>query len=57
MTTLAEEFQVLALLSGKPTPAIDTLYSYTDPATPPLPAGQAQMKVDWKPMLIAGYLS
>ena len=54
MTTLAVDFQVLALLSGKPTPAIDTLYSYTDPATPPLPAGQAQMQVDWKPTLIAG---
>jgi|GEM_PF-212982 len=54
MTTLAEEFQVLALLSGKPTPAIDTLYSYTDPGVAPLPAGQAQMQVDWKPTLIAG---
>jgi len=54
MTALAEEFQVLALLSGKATPAIDTLYSYTDPDVAPLPAGQAQMKVDWKPTLIAG---
>lgn len=53
MTTLAEEFQVLALLSGKSTPAIDTLYSFTDPATPPLPAGQAQMQVNWKPTLVA----
>jgi hypothetical protein len=53
MTTLAEEFQVLALLSGKATPAIDTLYRYTDPATPPAPAGQAQMAVNWKPTMIA----
>ncbi len=53
MTTLAEEFQVLALLSGKATPAIDALYRYTDPATPPLPTGQAQMALNWKPTLIA----
>lgn len=53
MTTLAEEFQVLALLSGKATPALDTLFAYTDPTTPPLPAGQAQMTVNWKPTLIA----
>ena len=54
MTTLAEEFQVLALLSGKVTPAIERLYSYTDPDVAPLPAGQAQMGVNWKPTLIAG---
>lgn len=53
MATLAEEFQVLALLSGKATPAIDALYRYADPATPPVPAGQAQMGVNWKPTLIA----
>lgn len=57
MTTLAEEFQVLALLSGKATPAIDALYRYTDPATPLAPVGQAQMRVNWKPALIgAGIL-
>lgn len=53
MTTLAEEFQVLALLSGKATPALDALYTYTDPTTPQMPIGQAQLAVNWKPTLIA----
>lgn len=57
MSTLAEEFQVLARLSGVETPAIDTLFCYIDPANPPVPEGQAVLKIDWRSTIaIAGAL-
>ena len=40
---LADEFRALARTTSVPTPAMDRLYSYIDPAVPPLPEGSAQM--------------
>ncbi len=53
MQTLAEEFRALARLARVKTPAIDTLYCYLDPANPPLPAGQANLKLVWGPSIAA----
>lgn len=53
MRALAEEFQVLARRSDKRTPAIDTLYAYTDPAKPPVPEGQAELRLAWGPTIAA----
>ena len=48
MQQLAEEFRALARASGVPTPALDRLYSYIDPATPPTPEGAATLPLDWR---------
>ncbi|RPI99504.1 MAG: ketopantoate reductase family protein, partial [Chloroflexi bacterium] len=53
MFTLAEEFRVLARHSGVPTPAMDALFCYLDPANPPVPEGQANIKMVWGPMIAA----
>lgn len=45
---LADEFITLTKQTAIPTPYIDRLYSYFDPATPPLPEGSAQLPLDWK---------
>jgi 2-dehydropantoate 2-reductase len=45
---LADEFIALARQTTVPTPAIDRLYAYFDPATPPLPAGSAEIPLDWR---------
>jgi len=51
MTALAEDFQILARQSGLDTPAIDTLYCFLDPINPPLPEGQARIKIAWGPTI------
>jgi 2-dehydropantoate 2-reductase len=48
MTCLADEFRVLARSASLPTPAIDRLYTYTDPAVPPMAEGSAQVALDWR---------
>ena len=48
MGQLAEEFRALARRSGLPTPAIDRLRAYVDPAVPPLPVGSARLPKDWR---------
>lgn len=53
MQTVADEFQVLARLSGLKTPAIDALYAFMDPKQEPVPEGQANMPMEWKPLLAA----
>lgn len=53
MCALAEEFQALARRSGLATPALDALYSYLDPAKPPLPEGQADLQLAWGPTIAA----
>ncbi len=45
---LADEFIALARRTRLPTPAIDRLYAYFDPAAPPLPAGSAEIPLDWR---------
>ena len=45
---LADEFRALARTTSVPTPAIDRLYTYIDPAVPPLPEGSAQISPSWR---------
>lgn len=53
MQALAEEFRALARLSRVKTPSIDTLFCYLDPANPPVPPGQANLKLAWGPTIAA----
>ena len=53
MLTLADEFRILAKQSGAATPAIDSLYCYLNPHYPPVPEGQASLKLVWGPMIAA----
>jgi len=48
MQQLADEFRALTHASGVPTPALDQLYAYIDPATPPVPEGAATLPLDWR---------
>ena len=45
---LADEFLALARQTSVPTPHMDRLYPYLDPATPPLPDGSAEIPLDWR---------
>ena len=45
---LADEFNALARTTSVPTPALDRLYTYIDPALPPLPEGSAQISPSWR---------
>ncbi len=45
---LTDEFIVLARESGVPTPNIDRLYPYLDAATPNVPAGRAEIPLDFR---------
>ena len=45
---LADEFKALARTTSVPTPAMDRLYSYIDPAVPPIPEGSAQISPSWR---------
>ena len=48
MQHLTDEFRVLARRSGIPTPAGDRLYAYISPETPRIPAGSAEIPLDWR---------
>jgi 2-dehydropantoate 2-reductase len=48
MQQLADEFRTLTRASGVPTPALDQLYDYIDPATPPASEGAATLPLDWR---------
>ncbi len=45
---LAAEFRTLAQTTSVPTPAMDRLYTYIDPAVPPLSEGSAQISPSWR---------
>jgi hypothetical protein len=45
---LADEFLILARQTTVPTPAIDLLYAYFDPATPHMKEGSAEIPLDWR---------
>jgi 2-dehydropantoate 2-reductase len=45
---LANEFRTLARTTSVPTPALDRLYIYVDPAVPPLSEGSAQISPSWR---------
>jgi len=48
MKQIADEFRTLARTTSVPTPAMDRLYIYIDPAVPPLPEGGAQIPLSWR---------
>jgi ketopantoate reductase len=45
---LADEFFVLKNKTSISTPALESLYVYFDPATPPMPEGSACLPLDWR---------
>ncbi len=45
---LADEFIALKRRTSVPTPAIDRLYVYFDPAAQPMPVGSAWLTLDWR---------
>ena len=45
---LADEFIALKRQTSVPTPAMDRLYAYFDPATPLMPDGSAEIPMDWR---------
>ncbi len=45
---LADEFLELGRLTTVPTPVIDRLYAYFDPAAPLIPADSAEIPLDWR---------
>jgi ketopantoate reductase len=47
MLHLAEEFKALIRASGVSTPAMDRLYTYLDPAVPPIPDSSATIALRW----------
>ena len=52
MSALAQEFKELIHQSGLPTPSLDRLFSYYDPATPVVTAGSEELRMDWKPVWV-----
>lgn len=47
MKQLADEFKALAQKTSVPTPAMDRLYTYIDPAVQPVEEGSAQISMNW----------
>ena len=45
---LTDEFRALARTTSVPTPALDRLYTYIDPAVPPLSEGSARISPSWR---------
>jgi ketopantoate reductase len=45
---LADEFMALKRQTSVPTPAMDRLYTYFDPAMPLVPDGSAEMPLNWR---------
>jgi len=48
MQCLADELHALARATSIPTPAIDSLATYLDPAVPPLADGSAALPLEWQ---------
>ena len=48
MKQLADEFRILAQSTSVPTPAIDRLYSYTDPNARPVADGSDLILMKWR---------
>lgn len=48
MQHLADEFRTLVHQAGVPTPALDRLNAYLDPAVPPIEQGAAHIPLDWR---------
>ena len=52
MQHIADEFRALARTTSVPTPAMDRLHTYIDPAVQPLAEGSAQIPINWRSMWI-----
>jgi hypothetical protein len=52
MKHIADEFRALTRKTSVPTPALDRLYMYIDPATPPVPEGSAEIPLNWRSVWI-----
>ncbi len=54
---LDQEFRFLVRLSGVPTPALDALAAYIDPAVEPAPEGKSTLHQEWRGVwaLLAGF--
>jgi len=52
MVRIASEFDALIRMASVPTPAIDRLNKYTDPAVQPVTDGSAQILMNWRSVLI-----
>ncbi|HOG46091.1 MAG TPA: 2-dehydropantoate 2-reductase N-terminal domain-containing protein [Anaerolineae bacterium] len=53
MAALAAELRALAAGTGVPTPAMDELAAYADPAQPTAPVGSARLPLRWQGLLLA----
>ena len=53
MGTIAEEIRTLAAAASVPTPALDRLHQYLDPAAQTVPDGSAEIPVNWNAVWMA----
>ena len=53
MKAIADELRGLAGTTSISTPAMDRLYPYLDPSAEPVPAGSAEIPVNWNAGCIA----
>lgn len=51
MRTIADELRVLVVQSGVPTPNLDRLSTYLNPAMPPMPDGSRALSLNWAGVL------
>lgn len=51
---LADEFAALKRQTSIPTPAMDHLYAYFNPATPPMAEGSAWLPLNWRFLWVVG---
>lgn len=51
MKHLTDEYFALVRPQGGPTPVLDELYRYYDPATPPVPDGKREIPLNWNGVL------
>lgn len=52
MREIAAQFQEMARLAGTPTPAMDELFAYADPAVQPMPEGTANIGLEWRGLVL-----
>ena len=51
MKALSDELHALVVRSGVPTPNLDRLKEYLNPATPPMPEGSHNLRLQWRGLL------
>lgn len=53
MAHLSDEFRALIRQAGVPTPSLDALAAYVDPAETPIPVGSAVLAISWRGLWLA----